>query len=428
MSFIYFEIICFFVALVLAGIFAFLETSFTALRLFKVKELQSSVARYTTLFSVWENNPQRILITILITNNFAHVLCSAVLTDIMQYSFGGGVGLMIGIPLATVLILIFGEIIPKTLAKAQSERLFKSLLWLVYILFYLLYPLVTFLIGMAGFVSRAFGVNTDKHHEISEKEIEFLIDYSDEKGLMETGKTEMLQNIFDLGHKFVYEIIVPKSDIILIDEKATLEQSLAIFSEHRFSRLPVYEGDEDNIIGLLYQRDVIALISRSKHTAIKDLVRPVSFIPEVKRINQLLKEFLETRTHMAIVIDEYGAVEGLVTLEDVLEEIVGEIRDEDEKVYTEVVPLEKGGWLIDARMSLDKLGETLGINFDVEESVTLAGFLSEMLQHLPRKGERLVYEGYCFQIQQANRRRVFQVLVFKQDALQDGEEEKTGES
>ena len=401
--------------MIFAGLFAFLETAFTALRLFKVKELKVRISKYQILFASWEENPQRILVTILIANNFAHVLSSVLITEIMQYLMGNNIGLPIGVALATILILLFGEIIPKSYAKSRHERLFASTLWLINILFRALYPLVTVLLYIANFFHKKVGGATVKQEDISEKEIEFLIDYSDEQGLMEAEKTEMLQNIFDLGSKFANDIIVPKADMILLDVNKKIEDVLAVFTKHRYSRLPVYEGKEDNIIGIIYQKDLFVLLSKDKKKSLRELIRPVLFVPESKKINQLLREFLEKRMHMAIIIDEYGAVIGLITLEDVIEEIVGEICDEDEKVHSEIVPLERGGWLVDARVSLEKLSEMLGIEFDTEESVTLGGFLAEKLQHLPRKGERLVYQEYCFQIQQASRRRVFQVLVSKKD-------------
>lgn len=391
-----------------------METAFTALRLFKLKELKTRVAKYNTLFSSWEKNPQRILITILIANNFAHVIASVLITEIMQRVVGQGFGLAIGIAVATIMILIFGEIIPKSFAKAQHEKLFASLLWLIALLFWVFYPFVTILLNISNFFYANFGGNLGEGADVvSEREIEFLIDYSDEKGLMEAEKTEMLQNIFDLGTKFAADIIIPKADIISINIEVSLDQALEVFAKHRYSRLPVYSGKEENIIGIIYQKDIITLLSKEQSKPLREIVRPVLFVPETKKINHLLSEFLKKRMHMAIVIDEYGAVVGLVTLEDVIEEIVGDISDEDEKVHHDIVSLEKGGWLVDGRISLEKLSEFLSIPFKTEESVTLAGFLAEELQHLPRKGERVYYEGYCFQVQQASRRRVFQVLVFE---------------
>lgn len=413
MPILYVEIVLFFIALTFASLFAFLETAFTALRLFKLKELSARKGKFSSLFESWEKNPQRILITILIANNFAHVLSSVLIAEIMERLFGG-IGLMIGVFLATIIILIFGEIIPKSLAKAHNEKLFHSSLWIVFLLFKIFHPIVSFLLGIANFIFKKVGKGDalQNKDDISEKEIQFLIDYSDEKGLIEAEKSEMLQNIFELGQTLVDEIMVPKTDTILINVDSSLQDAMNIFSKYRYSRLPVYEKKEDNILGIIHQKDIFDLMSRHEDKKIKEVIRPVLFVPETKKINQLLSEFLNNRMHMAIIIDEYGSISGLVTLEDVLEEIVGEIRDEHEIIRSEFVPLEDGGWIVDAKISLDKLDELLEINFETIESNTLAGFLAEKLQHLPKKGERILYKNYYFQIQQATSRRVLQVLVF----------------
>lgn len=412
-------IILFFIALFFAALFAFLETAFTALRLFKLKELELSVARYKSLFESWENNPQRILITILLANNFAHVLTSVLVSHIMQ-SVLGPMGLPIGIALATALILIFGEIIPKSFAKTHHERFFGSFLFLINLLYHTAYPLVTVLLKIADYFFTSIGGKhvLDRQDVVSEKEIEFLIDYSDEKGLMEREKTEMLQNIFALGQTFVKEILIPKADMVVINIDATIEKVIEVFHNSRLSRLPVFEGKEDNIVGIIHHKDIFEMLYRGQKKLLKELVRPVLFVPESQRINQLLSEFLKKRMHMAIVIDEYGGVVGLATLEDIFEEIIGdEITDEHEIISSEVVPLEKGGWLISASIPLEKLEDLLRISFSSTSSITLGGFLAEKMQHLPRKGERLMFEGYCFQVQQASSRRVFQVLIFPEDQI-----------
>jgi len=247
-----------------------------------------------------------------------------------------------------------------------------------------------------------------------------LIDYSDEKGIMESEKTEMLQNVFSLGQTLVREIMIPSADITLLNANATINIAMETFFKSRYSRVPVYEGSDDNIIGIIHQKDIFDVMYHSQNKTLKELVRPVLFIPETQKINQLLSDFLKSHTHMAIIIDEYGSVAGLATLEDIIEEIVGEIVDEHEKINAEIVQLERGGWIIDAGISLEKVEDLLKIKVLSENSVSLGGFLAEKLQHLPKKGERVLYEGYCFQIQQASARRVHQVLVFESD-----EEEKT---
>lgn len=418
MSIVHMQLIFFFISLGFAAFFAFLETSFTALRLFKIKELQARLAKYSLLFTTWEKHPQKILITILIANNFAHVLSSVLITEIMQKLIGASRGLPIGIGLATILILVFGEVIPKSWAKAQHERFLASSIWFLNSLFLILHPLTNVLVAISHFFYSGLnsdGESKEKDEMVTEQEIEFLIDYSDEQGLMETEKSEMLQNVFDLGNKQVSEIIIPKTEMVLIDVGTSLEKAMGVLVQYRYSRLPVYAEKEDNIIGIIYQKDIFALLSKKESKPLQELVRPVLFIPETKKINQLLKEFLEKRIHMAIVVDEYGIVTGLVTLEDILEEIVGDIRDEDERIQSLVVPLERGGWLVESRVSLENLSKILSITFEVTDSVTLSGFLSEKLQHVPNKGERFFYKGYCFQIQQASRRRVFQVLIFKEN-------------
>ena len=410
------ELLLFAVCMFFAALFAFLETAFTALRLFKLKELAASVAKYKALFESWEKNPQRILITILIANNFAHVLTSVLISHIMQRSFGS-IGLAVGVAVATVAILIFGEIIPKSFAKTHHEKLFASFLWLINLLFHLLYPFVTGLLRIADvFLTKVGGQHVlEKQADISEKEIEFLIDYSDEKGLMETEKTEMLQNIFSLGQTQVREIMIPKNNVVAINAQSSLQNAMEVLSASRFSRLPVYEDKEDNIVGIIHQKDIFDLLSNNKieTSSLAPLIRPILFIPETKRINQLLSEFLKKRMHMAGIVDEYGCLSGIITLEDILEEIVGDIADEHEKINSLIVPLDQGGWLVDASVELDELADLLRIKFDVDSSVTLGGFLAERLQHLPKKGERLLYESYYFQVQQANTRKVFQVLIFQ---------------
>ncbi len=404
-------------ALAFAALFAFLETAFTALRLFKLKELSNKMTRYKRLFEAWEKTPQRILITILIASNLAHVTASVAITDVMQYALGNtGLALFLGIGIATVTILVIGEIIPKSFAKTHTDLMIGSSLWLINLLFYLFYPIVTVLMRVATWTVAAFGGESGirKSDVVSEKELEFLIGYSDKAGIMESEKSEMLQNIFTLGQTLAKEVMVPTNDIVRISVKASLNDAMELFAKHRYTRLPVFEGKESNIIGLIHQKDVVELLYRNQVKPLRELVLPILQVPESKKTNQLLHEFLEKRVHMAILIDEYGAVMGLVSLEDVIEEIVGEIRDEHEHDHAEIVSLEQGGFMMQGNVPLEDVEEALGIKFRVEDSVTLAGFLAEKLQHLPKKGERVFYEGYCFQVQRASERRVQQVLVFKE--------------
>jgi putative hemolysin len=228
----------------------------------------------------------------------------------------------------------------------------------------------------------------------------------------------MLQSIFELSQTPVKEIMIPENDVISINVNSTLNDALKTYLEYNFSRLPVYEGKIENIIGMIYQKDVFNLLSKNEVKPLKDLVRPILFIPEGVKVNQLLHEFKQQRMHMGMVINEFGGIAGLVTLEDVLEEIVGEISDEYEEAAPEkIIPLKQGGWLVDAGVALEELSEILGITFDTEHAITLGGFLTEQLQHLPRKGERVYYRNFCFQIQHATAKRVYEVLIFEEKKI-----------
>lgn len=421
-----FPIVCFFIALSLRALFSFLETSITALRLFKLKELANTYGRYSDLFKSLETSPHRVLITILICNSLADVTTAALATTIMEtifrrFNLAGGLGFTFGIAVATVAILIFGEIIPKNLAKGRSERLFKSTLWLINIIFYLFYPLVTFLNRFTSFIVAKIGGQKDMEAAgewvSSEREIQFLIDYIYGKGLIEEEKNEMLQNIFELGKTPVKEIMVPATDIVMITSDSTIKDALAVFTDHPFTRLPVYEKKTDNIIGMVHLKDIFMLLTKDENSArkpLQDILRPILFIPESIKVSQMLREFKNKHMHIAIVINEHGSITGLITLEDVLEEIVGELRDELEPKTEHIVQLKQGGWLVDASTPLEDITDLLHITFETEDSVTLGGFITEQLQHLPKKGERFLYKKYYFQVQKASNKRVLQVLVFEE--------------
>ncbi len=415
--------ILFICALSLRALFSFLETSITALRLFKLKELAKSYHRYQTLFESLEKNPHRVLITILICNSLADVTTASLATNIMEtvfkrFNLSGGLGFSFGIAVATIAILIFGEIIPKNLAKGGSERLFRSMLWLVNIIFYLFYPLVTLLNQFTNFIinkmSASREVQGTSEWISSEREIQFLIDYIHSKGLIEEEKNEMLQNIFELGRTPVKEIMVPATDIVMVTSDSTVQDTLAVFENHPFTRLPVYEKKTDNIIGMVHLKDVFMLLSRKEDKQLSELIRPILFIPETIKVNQMLREFKHKHMHIAMVINEHGSITGLITLEDVLEEIVGELRDELEPKPEHIIHLKQGGWLVDASTPLADLTDLLHITFNTEGSVTLGGFMTEQLQHLPKKGERFLYKKFYFQVQKASNKRVLQVLIFEE--------------
>lgn len=413
---------CLCVALSFRAVLSFLETSITALRLYRLKELAHTTTQYLPLLETLEKTPQRVLITILVANSFIDVSAASLATFIMStifthIGFSGGIGFTFGITFASIGIVVFGEILPKSFAKIRSEQAFKSVLWLINCIYYTLYPFVIFLVKFSDFVMYKIGgkdaVESPSQWVSSEREIQFLINYIHEKGLLELEKREMLQNVFQLGNTPIKEVMMPTSKIISLEVHTTMEEVCRFFRDHSYTRIPVYEGTHDNIIGMVHQKDLFFMLSKGEQKSLREIIRPIMFVPEDMTVIELLAKFREKQAHIAIVKNEQDLLTGLVTLEDLIEEIVGEISDEHESTIGKIMPMGEDEWLVDATITLDDLGKFLGITFVTEHAVSLASFLTELLGHIPQKDEEAVYNNFLFQVQKATALHVQFVHIFK---------------
>ena len=285
------SLIFFGISLISCALFSFIETSVTALRLFKLKELASGTTKYRALFHVFEHNPNQILISILIAYNLSNVLAAVFSTKVMSAVFSSlnlsdRLGFTLGIIVTSTTILLT-DLIPKNIATIHGDRFFKSTLWITNIVYYMFYPFVTVLSKIANTVAHWIGGPTTPNLSssvASEKEIEFLINYINEKGLMERHKTAMLKGIFQMGTTPIKEIMVPETSIISINLHSTQKETLDLFSKYQFTRLPVYEERTDNIIGMLHQKDFFQLLSKNEDRPLRDIVRPIMFIPESAKV------------------------------------------------------------------------------------------------------------------------------------------------
>jgi len=411
------NVILFLLSLTTCALFSFLETSITALRLFKLKEIELATPKYKHLFQAFDKNPQHILISILIAANLANVTCAVIsqrLTDTLfqRIQFPESVAFIFGILITTIMVSIFGEIVPKSLAQGMGSKTFTSTLWIVSILYKIMGPLANQINNISAYIANSNGEEEDQI--ISEKEIQFLINYIEEKGLMEYEKTAMLQNIFRMTQTSVKEILIPKSEIVSINVNDDISTFIDKFSEYHFSRFPVYQDNPENIIGIVYLKDLLFALQKKPTIKLQELIRPIIFVPDNMRVNELLKEFKLQQIHMSMVLDEYGNTIGLVTLEDALEEIVGDIHDEhdisrdSEKIRVISVGSE---WSVDATIDLDRLHPLLKISFPTQSAVTLGGFITEQMQHLPKEGEVLTYKNFIFTIEKADLKRVLIVHI-----------------
>lgn len=403
-------------SLIMCALFSFLETSITAIRLFKIKELEKSTNKYKSFLMTLEQKPQDVLITILIATNMTCITTAILLQNMVEKFFIGlnlpqGFAFTIGIAAGTIVVSLAGEIIPKSVAQAKSSMI-GSWLWLANIIYRVLNPITSPLVRIAEYFAQS---RADEEQAISEQELQFLISYVEKKGIMDTEKVAMLQNIFRMGTTHVKEILIPNSNIISVDINSNIEIVLKLFENYRYSRFPVFENNPENIIGIIYQKDLFLNLQLNKQNfSLKDLIKPIIFVPDSLKVNELLKEFKIKSIHMAMVLDEYGSTIGLVTLEDALEEIVGDITDEhDPNAQSDkiIVISPHKEWLIDATADLDRVADFLQISFKVDTAVTLGGFLTEQAQRLPTKGDRFFYKKHCFMVEKASPKRILRVHV-----------------
>jgi putative hemolysin len=256
-----------------------------------------------------------------------------------------------------------------------------------------------------------FRARTEDEGPASEEEIQAYIDVGREEGILEKEEEKLLLSIVDFGETMVKEVMTPRTDIVSVEESATLEKLSDLFIESKYSRLPVTRGSVDNVVGIVHVKDVFEAVRRGEPKALSGLVRPVQFVPETKRTAELLREFQRKHLQISIVVDEYGSVSGLVTIEDLLEEIVGEIADEHEDEREAVLPLGNDAYSISARTHVSVLRELFGHGPKEEEFDTIGGLLAARLGRIPRMGEKQVEDELLFTVEEADRRRVLRVRV-----------------
>lgn len=357
--------------------------------------------------------------TILIGNNIVNIFASVLAGDLAM-KLSGSSQLAVTTAVMTILILFFGEITPKTFAKHNAERFAKFSIRILAVLYYLFYPF-TYIINIfaTAVIKIAGGEVGGEKPLITEEELEFMINVSEKEGILENQTREMMHNIIDIKDISVKEIMVPRTEMVCVDVESSIETLLEIIEEYEYSRIPAYEGNLDNIVGIAYIKDLIKKAKEKDiHSiSIREILRDAMFVPETKHIYDLFKEFQARHIHVAIVIDEYGGVAGLVTMEDILEEIVGDIRDEyDEKEEDEFVKLDNGVYIVDAGMDLDDFCEKLGINKEsyMEEYETVAGLVYDLADRIPNEGDEFELEGrYKIRVLKVNGKKIEKVEVRK---------------
>lgn len=415
------QILILIVLLCFSALFSASETALSSLGKFRVKEAIGKYGKRAHLLNRWLEEPNRLLTTILVGNNLVNIWASVLAATIVLQKFQQkGVAITTG--LMTFLILVFGEITPKTFAKQNAERISLLLIKPLIFLSYLLFPLVKFLGGVSIVIIRLFGGRVAKQtSRISEKELKDVISVGEREGVIEEEEKEMIHSIFEFGDTLVKEVMTPRTGIIALEDASTLKEVLDLMVREGHSRIPAYRENVDQIVGIVYSKDLLKQWQEGKlEKPAKELMRPPYFIPETKRVNELLREFQRHKISVAIVIDEYGGTAGLVTMEDLLEEIVGEISDHWEKKAPDFQKLPDGTILVNGKMEIERVNEELEMGLPEENDVeTLAGFILSYVGRFPKVGETFRFKNLSFTIQTADEHSISLVQIKRLDLKTD---------
>ncbi|HPU60106.1 MAG: hemolysin family protein [Defluviitoga tunisiensis] len=432
------------VLLIMSGFFSASEISLTAIGRYKIRELIDNEKndKKKKKYKDFIDNPNHYLTTILVMNNIVNILATSMATVFAVRLIPSSQGTTVGVVTAimTLLILIFGEITPKVYAREISVKFFNFSFPIIYYLNTILSPIVWLLVSLSNIVIRTFGGETIKNAPplITENEIISYLDISHEEGVIEKSEKYLMQRSLEMKDTPVKEIMTPRVDIVAIENTETVEELINIINEEGYSRIPVYKESLDNIVGIVYAKDIFQKIEelgdleKVMKIRVSDIMRRPFFVPLTMNIRDVFKLFLTYHTHIAIVVDEYGGTAGLVTLEDIIEEMTGEIFDEYDDFSDEIniKKIEENSILVDGATPINDIERELDIDFPETEFETIGGFLLEHFKRFPKPGEKFTIDNYEFEIISVTVNRIdkVKITVHPEKNVEEGDEKKDEES
>jgi len=397
-----------FIFLIFEAFFSGAEIALVAANRKKLGSLAQSNSRMARLAQKITQEPAWFLSTTLVGSNLMEVANTAIVTSIL-ISFYGNKGDLYTFLLLTPLILVFGEIFPKSLFQSKADKWILKIVPLIWFFSIVLFPLVWLMSKVTTFVLGVLGFKRSESPFLTREELQLILQAEGEQSDMKPLEKDMIHRIFRFSQTRAKEVMIPLVDVVGLEEKATIGEALDLTRKENYSRYPVFRERVDNIIGLLHSFDLLLL--PYKEGTIQPLVRPISFFPETKPIDEILREMQKNEESMAAVVDEYGGTVGIVTVEDILEEVVGEIEDEydaGQPLYRKVGPKK---FIVNARMEIDHLNEALKISLPKEDYETLAGFILERLGRIPSGGESFRYQDILFEVLKSDERSISEVLI-----------------
>jgi putative hemolysin len=419
----------------LSAFFSGSETAFFSLSELSLERLRQSKSKKSHQVIQLLSKPRRLLITILVGNTIVNVAAAsiaALVTYSYCHTFGLSerIGIVIEMVAVTFILLIFCEISPKILAVRRPENFCQRVSLPISIISVILSPISILLSNTVEFLTGRLNLKERfEEKSLVGNELDALLELGQEQGELEADEREMIHSIFEFGETEVREVMVPRTDMVCVDTNIKIQELIELVESKGFTRIPMYDNTIDNIRGIIHAKDLLPIISSPSREKVSllSLSRPCYFVPESKKINELFREFQKEKLHMAIVVDEYGGTAGLVTLEDIIEEIVGEIQDEYDKETPLYRRIDDNTLLVDAKIGVDQLNEVIDIRLPDEEGYeTLGGFILNNMGYVPKQDETISYGHFDLMVKSVEKNRILEVEIVQKSDIDseelDGEE------
>ncbi|HBI60232.1 MAG TPA: hemolysin [Lachnospiraceae bacterium] len=429
------RIIILFILLACSAFFSSAETCLTTVNKMRIRSLADEKVKNAGLVLKLIENPTKLLSAILIGNNIVNLTASSLTTSFsiqlahkLGFSNLVSVATGIGTGVLTILVLIFGEIVPKSLATMNSEKLALVYAKPVYGLTTILTPLSYVMNGISNGLLRILPIDISKRPRITENELRTIVDVSHQEGVLESEEHQMITNVVDFGDSLAKDVMVPKMDVAFANVNLSYNELVEQYTEHTFTRMPVYNDSRDNVVGIVNLKDFFFYQGSKKDFSLTDIMREPYFTYEYKKISELFFEMKQDSIPMAIVLDEYGSTSGILTIEDLIEEIVGEIRDEyDANEEDEITKVDEETYILLGVAKLDNVDEQLGITIESEAYDSISGHIINLLDHFPEAGESVSDEFATYTVLEAEKNRIDKVKLHLLPPAQPENEEQQEE-
>lgn len=406
------QIIVIVILVLLSGFFSSAETALSSVNRVRLRSLIEDGNKRAELVDKILENYSKMISTILIGNNIVNLGASSLMTTFVMEVFGNAYVAM-GTGILTLLVLLCGEIIPKTLAKTYAEKIALSYAFIIDKLMWILTPVIFVVDKLSGFIMKLMHIDPNvKLDSMTETELKTYVDVSHEDGIIESEEREIIYNVFDFSDAVAKDIMIPRINMVTVDKDATYSELAKLFKEYMYTRIPVYEDDQDNMIGLVNIKDFL-FIEDKQNFKVSSILRKAHFTYEFKKTADLMLEMREKAYNVTFVLNEYGACVGMITMEDLLEEIVGEIRDEyDDDEKENIVKIAENQYLVEGSMKIDDINDVLNTDMDSEDYDSIAGLMIEHLDRLPEVGECVTLENnIVLRVSETDQNRVTRVLI-----------------